>query len=44
LEYADLWNPVVREPLYLENGMPRLDGVIGTGVEWNENAVSQYAA
>jgi mandelate racemase len=44
LEYADWWNPVVREPLYLENGMPRFDGVIGTGVEWNENAVSQYAA
>ncbi len=42
LEYADWWNPIIREPLRVENGMIRLDGVTGTGVEWNEEAVSRY--
>lgn len=44
LEYADWWNPVVREPLVVEKGMARVDGVVGTGVEWNEEAVSRFAA
>lgn len=39
LEYADWWNPVVKDPLRIENGMACLDGVQGTGVEWNERAV-----
>jgi mandelate racemase len=44
LEYADWWNPIVREPLLIEDGMARPDGVIGTGVEWNEEAASRFAA
>jgi len=44
LEYADWWNAVVREPLRIENGMARAEGVIGTGVEWDEGAVSRFAA
>jgi mandelate racemase len=44
LEYADWWNAVIKEPLRVENGMASLEGVIGTGVEWNEEAVSRYAA
>jgi len=32
LEYADWWNPVLREPLRIENGKTALDGVKGTGV------------
>jgi hypothetical protein len=28
----------------MEEGMARLEGVVGTGVEWNEEAVSRYAA
>jgi mandelate racemase len=44
LEYADWWNPVVREPLCVENGMAHIDGVAGTGVEWREDAVSRFAA
>jgi len=44
LEYADWWNPIVAEPLRIENGMAMVDGVAGTGVEWNEAAVSQFSA
>jgi mandelate racemase len=35
LEYADWWNPVVKEPLRVEKGFAVVDGVIGTGVEWS---------
>jgi mandelate racemase len=44
LEYADWWNPIVKDPLHLENGTVCLDGVVGTGVQWNEQAVSRYSA
>ena len=44
LEYADWWNPVIKEPLRIENGIACLDGVIGTGVEWIYSAVTRYAA
>jgi mandelate racemase len=44
LEYADWWNVVIKEPLRVENGIACVDGVVGTGVEWNEEAVSRYAA
>jgi mandelate racemase len=43
LEYATWWNEVVKEPLRIENGMACTDGVIGTGVEWNEDAIDRYA-
>ena len=42
LEYADWWNPIVAEPLRVENGMARFDGVKGSGVEWAESAVEKY--
>jgi mandelate racemase len=42
LEYADWWNPIVAEPLRIENGMARCEGSKGSGVEWNEAAVEQY--
>jgi mandelate racemase len=44
LEYCDWWNPVQREPLRIENGMTRVEGVAGSGVEWDEQAVTRYAA
>ena len=44
LEYADWWNPILAEPLRVEKGMAIVDDSIGTGVEWNENAVRQFAA
>lgn len=44
LEYADWWNPILAEPLRVENGMAIVDDAIGTGVAWNEDAVSRFAA
>jgi mandelate racemase len=44
LEYADWWNPILAEPLRIEKGMAIIDDAIGTGVEWNEDAVNQFSA
>ena len=44
LEYADWFNPVIREPLKIENGIAKIDHVIGTGVELNDEALARYAA
>ena len=44
LEYADWWNPILAEPLRIEKGMAILDDAFGTGVEWNEDAVSRFSA
>jgi len=41
LEYADWWNPVLEEPLRVKNGMASVEGMIGTGISWNEQAVAQ---
>ncbi len=42
LEYADWWNPVLRHPLAVENGWSQIDGVAGSGVEFNEHALQAY--
>jgi mandelate racemase len=42
LEYADWWNPVLAEPLRIENGLAVASGVLGTGVSWNEEAVAKF--
>ena len=44
LEYADWWNPILAEPLRIEKGMAIIDDAFGTGVEWNEDAVSRFSA
>jgi mandelate racemase len=44
LEYADWWNPILAEPLRIDNGMAIVDDAIGSGVEWNEDAVSRFRA
>ena len=44
LEYADWWNPILSEPLLIENGMAIISDTIGSGVEWNEDAVNQFLA
>ncbi|MGD8390998.1 MAG: enolase C-terminal domain-like protein [Desulfobacterales bacterium] len=44
LEYADWWNPILAEPLRIEKGMAIIDDAVGTGVEWNEDAVSRFSA
>ena len=43
LEYADWWNAVVAEPLVITDGQATFDGVVGSGVEWNEKTVERYA-
>jgi mandelate racemase len=44
LEYIDWWSPVLSEPLPIEKGMAIVGDRIGTGVEWNEDAVRRFAA
>jgi mandelate racemase len=44
LEYVDWWNPILDEPLQIKNGMTAVDGVIGSGVSWDEKAVERYMA
>lgn len=44
LEYCDWWNPVLSEPLLIEKGMATLTGLTGSGVAWNEAAVTKFAA
>jgi mandelate racemase len=44
LEYADWWNPILRDPLRIEDGMAVVDTAVGTGVTWNASAVERYSA
>jgi mandelate racemase len=44
LEYADWWNPILKSPLEVREGMAIVDGVIGTGVEFDDAAVARFAA
>jgi mandelate racemase len=44
LEYADWWNPILAKPLQIKNGMALVDDDIGSGVDWNEEAVRRFAA
>lgn len=43
LEYADWWNPVLAEPLVIENGMAISSTAPGSGIEWNAAAVERFA-
>ncbi len=43
LEYADWWNPVIREPLQIKNGMADVSEASGTGVDWNEDGVVRFS-
>ena len=42
LEYAEWWNPILREPLVVENGMANVEHAIATGVAWNDQAVARF--
>ena len=41
LEYADWWNPVLEEPLRIENGMAALDDAAGSGVSFNARSFAR---
>jgi len=43
LEYADWWNPILAEPLRIENGLAIVDDKVGTGVSWNEGAIERFS-
>lgn len=43
LEYADWWNPILNQPLQVKDGWVTAEGMLGTGVDWNEKAVKQFA-
>lgn len=42
LEYVDWAEPVLREPLKIENGQAMLTEALGSGVDWDEAAVARY--
>lgn len=42
LEYADWWNPILENPLCIDKGMAEVNDSIGSGIEWNENAVNRF--
>ncbi len=43
LEYSDWWNPILKEPLQLNSdGYAIFDGVVGSGVDWNEDALHRF--
>jgi mandelate racemase len=44
LEYADWWNPILNEPLALQNGYGVASTKPGSGIEWNEEAVDRFGA
>ena len=43
LEYADWWNPILEEPLSIDNGMANVSGAMGSGIAWEESAVERYS-
>jgi mandelate racemase len=43
LEYSDWWNPILARPLAIEHGMAIVDNEPGSGIEWDEDAVSRFA-
>ena len=36
------WNPVLAEPLQIEQGIANVETATGTGVAWNEKAVGSF--
>jgi mandelate racemase len=44
LEYADWWNPILRDPLQVSDGTAQPSGAAGCGMEWNEDAVGRFLA
>jgi mandelate racemase len=44
LEYADWWNPILAEPLAVDDGMAVVSQAPGSGIEWNRAAVERYSA
>jgi len=43
LEYTDWWNPILAEPISIENGNAIFGDTLGTGVSWNEDSVNRFS-
>lgn len=44
LEHTDWWNAVLKYPLTVRDGLADIEGVVGSGIEFDEAAVQRYAA
>jgi mandelate racemase len=44
LEHVDWWDPILLQPLRIVDGLSDVSGVIGSGLEWREDAVERFAA
>jgi mandelate racemase len=44
LEYADWWNPILKEPLRIHDGMAIVGEAPGSGLDWDSKAVERYSA
>ncbi|MCU1327226.1 MAG: Mandelate racemase/muconate lactonizing enzyme C-terminal domain protein [Bryobacterales bacterium] len=44
LEYADWWNPILTHPLQIDGGFALPCTTAGSGIAWNEAAVSHFSA
>ena len=44
LEYVDWATPILNEPLQIKNGHAIVPDLPGTGISWNEDAISKFAA
>lgn len=43
LEYVDWANPILADPIAIENGRAIIPDVAGAGISWNEGAVERFA-
>ena len=43
LEYVDWANPILEEPLKIEDGHASTPDAVGTGISWDEGAVRRYS-
>ena len=44
LEYVDWWNPLLKQPLRIEQGEARVDDEPGSGIDWDEAVVARHLA
>ena len=42
LEYLDWADPILEEPLRIENGMAMLTTKPGNGITWNSDGIEKY--
>jgi mandelate racemase len=44
LEYIDWWNPILREPLEISDGLVRVNDTPGSGLDWDEKMIERLLA